>query len=146
VLGTKFNVRAWHQSQKVEVAVAEGKVSLWAKNMNPEAAVLISKEQLSILPQNGRPSKPRKVDIDKHVGWINRDLAFKNIPLKEILYQLERWYNIRFILDENISDSLLVTVYIKDRPVEYIIELITEILGIKYKIDGDTIYLNPLDD
>ena len=43
-------------------------------------------------------------------------------------------------------DSLLITVHIKDRPVEYIIELITEILGIKYKIEGDKIYLDPIDE
>jgi ferric-dicitrate binding protein FerR (iron transport regulator) len=146
VLGTKFNVRAWDQSQKVEVAVVEGKVSLGAKNIDPETAVLITKEQWSILPNNGRPSDPRKVDINKHLGWINRDLSFKNIPLKEVLYQLERWYEVRFILNENISDSLLITVHIKDRPVKYIIELITDIMGIKYKIEGNTIYLIPIDD
>ena len=98
VLGTKFNIRAWQQTQKVEVTVAEGKVSLRSRSGAPEAAVLVSEGQLSILPLYGQPSNPVEVDIEKYLGWFNRNVVFVNTPLQEILDQLERWYDIRFVL------------------------------------------------
>jgi transmembrane sensor len=141
VLGTKFNVRAWRQSRKVAVAVAEGKVLLRSKSVNQKKSVLISKGQYSILPKNGAPTKPHHVDIDRHVSWIDRDIAFDNTPLREILDQLERWYDVRFILDGKISVSDLITVHAKSKPIDEIIELIAYIAGFKYKIAGHKIYL-----
>lgn len=141
VLGTKFNVRAWQHTQKVKVAVVEGKVTLSPKKANPETTVLISKGQESVFPKNGQPSKPRKGDINNHLGWITRDVVFNNMQLQEILYQLERWYNIRFILDENISVSDHLTVHIQDKPIEVILELITDLTGLKYKHEGHTVFL-----
>lgn len=146
VLGTKFNVRAWQHAQKVKVAVVEGKVTLSPKKATPETTVLISKGEESVFPKNGQPSKPQKGDINNHLGWITRDVVFNNMQLQEILYQLERWYNIRFILDENISASNHLTVHIEDRPIEVILELITDLAGLKYKYEGHTVFLYSKDE
>ncbi|MCK4944319.1 MAG: FecR domain-containing protein, partial [Candidatus Aminicenantes bacterium] len=113
VKGTEFNVRAWNQTQKVKVAVAEGKVTLGLRKAERGAEVLISKGQLSVLPEDGEPSEPMRVDIDKHLSWINRDMVFDNAPMREILNQLERWHNVHFVVDKNISVSSKITVHIQ---------------------------------
>lgn len=59
---------------------------------------------------------------------------------------MERWYNIRFILDENISASNFLTVHIEDRPIEVILELITDLTGLKYKYEGHTVFLYSKDE
>ncbi len=146
VLGTTFNVRAWHQSQEVAVAVAEGNVSLRSKRANKKKAVLISRGQISRLPKNGVPTKPREVDINKHLCWIDRNIAFDNTPLKEILDQLERWYNVQFIFDEKISVSDYITVHTQSKKIEEIVELIAYIYGLNYKMEGHKIYLYLDDD
>jgi ferric-dicitrate binding protein FerR (iron transport regulator) len=146
VLGTTFNVRAWHQSQEVAVAVAEGNVLLRSKSANKKKAILISRGQFSRFPKNGAPTKPRQVDINKHLCWIDRNIAFDNTPLKEILDQLERWYNVQFIFDEKISLSDDITVHTQSKKIEEIVELIAYIYGLKYKIEGHKIYLYLDDD
>lgn len=60
--------------------------------------------------------------------------------------QLERWYNIRFIVDDNVPVSHQITVHIRNEPIENIIELIADIMGLKFKQEGDTIYLYWEDD
>lgn len=141
VLGTKFNIRAWEQTQKVKVVVAEGKVSLCSRSADPASAVLISRGELSILPKYGQPSNPVGVDIDKHLGWLTRDIEFHNTPMQEILSQLERWYDIHFFLDENIPVFDQLTIHIQDRPVDEIIELIADLMTLEYKLEGKTVYL-----
>jgi ferric-dicitrate binding protein FerR (iron transport regulator) len=87
-LGTKFNIRAWLQSQEVKVAVSEGKVTLRAKMDVDEEAVLISKEQLSILRKNAKPTMPHEIDIARHLAWLNYEVVFDDEPLHEVLYSV----------------------------------------------------------
>lgn len=143
VLGTRFNVRAWQHNRRVRVAVAEGKVSLRSEKAAEEEAVVISEGQLSTLPKKGWPSEPSNVDVRKHLGWINREVFFDDTPFHEILFQLERWYDLRFILEDDSIASDRLTVHIQNKPVEDILELITTLTKQKYERIGRTVILKP---
>jgi transmembrane sensor len=139
VLGTKFNIRAWLQSQEVKVVVSEGKVTLRAKTDVDEEAVLISKGQLSILRKNTKPTIPHEIDLVQHLAWLNYEVIFDDAPMKEVLYQLERWYGLRFFLPDNSIASDLLTIHVKNRPIEDIVETIALILDLQYERTGRTI-------
>ena len=141
VIGTRFNVRAWQHNRRVRVTVAEGKVSLRSEKVSDEEAVVILEGQLSTLPGKGQPSEPANVDVKKHLGWINHEVFFDDTPFHEILYQLERWYDLRFILEDDSVASDRLTVHIQDKPVEDILELITTLTHLKYERIGSTVIL-----
>ncbi|MCP5107078.1 MAG: FecR family protein [bacterium] len=141
VIGTKFNVRAWAHTEKVNVAVAEGNISFRLEKASPGSGVFVKKGQLSILPKNGRPSIPRPVNIGDHLGWLNRNMVFTNIPLREILAQVERWYDVRFIPGENIPLSDHLNMHIEDKPLDDVLELVSVLAELKYKRSGRDIYL-----
>lgn len=141
VIGTRFNVRAWQHNRKVRVTVAEGKVSLRSERVVDEEAVVILEGQLSTLPEKGRPSEPGNVDVRKHLGWINREAFFDDTPFHEILYQLERWYDLRFILEDDSRSSDRLTVHIQNEPIEDILELITTLTHLRYERIGSTVIL-----
>lgn len=146
VVGTKFNIRAWRATQKVKVAVTEGKVSLYSEKAGNNGKVIISKGEMSVLQKKGGPSKPFQTDVSKELSWINREMAFENVSLFEILKQLERWYNIRFVLadadDDDISAFDSLTVNIEDEPLEDILELIATLTGLNYRREGNIVYLS----
>ena len=141
VLGTKFNVRAWHESNQVGVAVSEGKVSFFPQNVNQKKSVLISGGEYSKIPKNGVPTEPIQVDVNKYVGWIERSISCDNTPLREILNQLERWYDIHFDVDEKIRVSDLITIHATNKSIEEIIELIAYTWGLKYRYEDQKVYL-----
>ena len=141
VMGTEFNVRAWNRTQKVKVAVANGKVTLGLKKSDSRSEILISKGQFSVLPEKGKPSEPISDDIDKHLGWINRDVVFDNTTLQEVLNQLERWHDVCFVVDKNISVYSKITVHIQNLPIRTLVELIADIMRLKYKIEDRSVYL-----
>ena len=139
VLGTKFNVRAWEQTKKVEVTVSEGKVSL--KPMKKEAensGVIISRGFFSSLESDGKPSIPRRVNTEKYLGWMKFEIVFENVRLYEILDQLERWYKLKFEIDKS-SASEHLTIHIQNKPVNDILELISALTGLKYTRTDDTV-------
>jgi ferric-dicitrate binding protein FerR (iron transport regulator) len=137
VIGTKFNVRAWKESNKITVAVTEGKVSFKPKNINdPQAEVKISNSQVSEMKKNGFPTLPRETDINIHLAWINREMYFQSVPLKEVLDQLERWYNLKFELPNNSFALNRVTVFIENKKIEEILDVIALMNNLRYKKDG----------
>jgi len=142
VLGTKFNIRAWEETNKVKVAVANGKVSLRPLNSNPQTAVLINQGQLSILSKDGLPSKPIEVNINEHLKWMDRNMSFYNTPLQEILLQLERWYDISFMPDNQISLSDQLTIHFLDMTIDDALELISNLTVFEFNKIGRTVFLS----
>ncbi len=140
VLGTKFNVRAW-KNNNVIVAVAEGRVSLKnPKDENGDEAI-VTKGKMSTLIENGNITKPVDVDISKYISWIKREIYFTNVTCKEVLDQLERWYNIKFqIADQSILSNNL-TVFIANKPLKENLEVITAVLNVSYKIEAGKVVL-----
>jgi ferric-dicitrate binding protein FerR (iron transport regulator) len=139
VLGTKFNVRAWDDNGEVRVAVAEGSVSLRSREVSENEAVVLTEGQLSILIPNVNPLSPVYVDINKLLGWQNREIMFENAPLHEILSQLTRWYKLDFKLaDQKVLQERL-TIHIENKPVDDILELIGTLIGLNYELKGNTV-------
>lgn len=118
VLGTKFNVRAWQQEGRVTVTVAEGRVSLYPEKQGIDESVTLSKGYTSTLPVQGRPTVPQLVDIRKSWSWMHNEVYFEDKPLREILGQLERWYDVKFeVKDSTVIDDRL-TVHLTEKPLE----------------------------
>ncbi|UCH10722.1 MAG: FecR domain-containing protein [Fidelibacterota bacterium] len=141
VLGTKFNVRAWEPDERVQVAVAEGHVSLRPAATPVEEGVIIREGQGSLMPTNGQPTQPMEVDVDEHLGWMRNEAVFRDVPLREVLFQVERWYDLSFELAVPAVADERVTMHINRNSVEDVLELISVLSGLPYRRDGRTILL-----
>jgi len=141
VLGTKFDVEAWEHDQTVHVAVVEGKVTLRSNERSSERTVIITDGMSSTLRKNGLPSEPESIDIEKQIGWIQNRIIIDDAPLNKILYHLERWYDIQFVLADSTVGEEHVTVNIQKKSVEDILELISALTGLDYKRQDNIIYL-----
>ncbi len=143
VLGTRFNVRAWPSSGRVEVAVSHGSVYLSAEAAAQGSDIVISEGQLGIVSSGQTPLGPRAVDVDRYLGWLKREADFHDVPLRDILFQLERWYDVRFHLEDERIASERLTAYIDNRPIEQILELISTLTDQEIEKRGDVVRLTP---
>lgn len=140
VLGTKFNVRAWSENGKVEVAVIDGRVSLKAEDSTEkEDEVIITKGYLSVLRKGENPSQPVSADVEQYLSWMNHEKDFRSAKLFEVLEQLERWYDLEFKLPSEFYKTSLVTVYIEKKPIEDILDMLCLIMNFSYRRDGNEI-------
>ena len=139
VLGTKFNIRAWKENPTVGVTVSEGKVALSPQDEITQSTVFISKGYHSTLAQKGLPSTPVKVNVDRFPGWISNEIHFQDANVKEVLAQLERWYDYKF---ENVDTSVLehrITVNIRKTNIDNVLELISVITDTEITKNGKNI-------
>jgi transmembrane sensor len=131
VLGTEFNVRAWDQNKKVVVAVVKGTVALRGEISGGE--VLIQDKQYSILNDSQHPSLPHEWDGISHISWMQREFYFQSSPLREVLDQLQRWYDVTFELPDEQAATNQVTVLVRDMPIEEILNLLALINNFEYE-------------
>jgi ferric-dicitrate binding protein FerR (iron transport regulator) len=139
VLGTKFNVRAWQKYNKVQVTVVGGKVSLNSANGANKDAVILTSGLSSMVFENGLPTQPQMIDIEKHLGWMHNEVIFDNTPLHIILFQLERWYDLQFVLADSSYGKEHLTLHIQSTSTKDILELIATLTDLQYVYSGNTV-------
>jgi transmembrane sensor len=134
---------ALHPENTVAVTVTEGKILLHPEeNDDKDAGVVMVKGQYSELTGNGYPSVPRLVDLDKYLSWMNREMYFQNVPLTEVLAQLERWYDVEIsLLDRTLADDR-ITFFMENKPLQDILGVLSLIVDIHYEQNGKKIILS----
>jgi hypothetical protein len=90
VLGTHFNVQAYHNDISVKTTLLEGSVSI--KNLNSNVVSILNPgEQSALTAQHATISS---VDTEEVMAWKQGMFVFNNVLLIDILQQLEHWYDL----------------------------------------------------
>ncbi|XOV91013.1 MAG: FecR family protein [Bacteroidota bacterium] len=106
VLGTSFNVRAYHEDSTFKVGVRTGKVEVTGIENAEEYKVTLLPNDLSIWNHESRVMSKEKIELaDAVFGWIEQKLVFENQSLSSVLKVLSKWYGMKFIDESGISDS-----------------------------------------
>jgi len=131
VLGTEFNVK--QRDNFFEVTCYEGLVLVTYKNnktkIKPGESFLV----LNDLVINNKTdySKPQ---------WLSNTSAFKSLPLKEVIAEFERQYNVK-VEAKNINTDLLFTGRFTHDNLDLALKSITQPLQLTYKKSNQTIIL-----
>lgn len=130
VLGTEFNV--WSREEKTKVFVKNGKVNL-SHPVEEAKSVVLLKNELSTIVEDNDPLQPSIVDSEFLLGWMKGDLVFNKTSLREITGELERFYNIPFVLEDPSLNSLTLTGSFKNNDPDTVLSMICLALNIDYK-------------
>jgi ferric-dicitrate binding protein FerR (iron transport regulator) len=98
VLGTSFNLNAYQDESSIDATLVDGSIRVVK---DEEKTVLKPGEQARIA-ENIRVIK--NVDVGKAVAWKNGIFNFEGVGLREMMRQLERWYDIEVTYGENVKD------------------------------------------
>jgi transmembrane sensor len=102
VLGTVFNVNAYTNEKNSYTTLVEGSVSVSHTNKTDSRIVLKPGDQL----QAGEAGMAltQKANVEKAVAWKNGLFNFEGVGLREMMRQLERWYNLEVVYEGNVPD------------------------------------------
>ncbi len=99
VLGTKFNVNAYDNEPAIEATLLEGSVKVANAQQN---RLLVPGQQARM--KAATIELIREADIEKVMAWKNGFFNFEEASLREVMNQLERWYDIEVEYEPNIPD------------------------------------------
>ncbi|MFH1940699.1 MAG: FecR domain-containing protein [bacterium] len=133
VLGTEFNVRS--RDEETRVIVKEGRVKLCPIDESG-SEVILSRGQMSQITGRVPPQPPEPVNVDHLLGWLEGRIVFEKAPLGEIIFELERVYDVRIGLENPEFGQQTVTASFEDATLETVLSSICLTLGIQYRADG----------
>lgn len=97
VLGTVFNVRAYPDEALTRVTVQEGKVRMFNTAGH---STLLTRNQTAAASAESTLNL-QHIDADYYTAWHLHKLVFRDQPLSDIALTLQRWYNIRVLVNNS---------------------------------------------
>ncbi len=139
VLGTEFSVSAYPEEKDIQVILEKGKVELTStskanlkQEMNPGELVNFTKANKEIALS--------KVNPGLFNSWKDGIINIYNVPLKELVVKLEKRYNQKFEVDNEIKD-MPYTFTIKNENLSSVLSLMEKITPVTVVQDKNVINL-----
>jgi ferric-dicitrate binding protein FerR (iron transport regulator) len=143
VLGTSFNIRAYPENKEIQVAVVEGKVKVRTESGSGENGVcLIKSEMVTVQKEHGKLIVS-DYDEKEQIGWKDGILYFEKSDFLSTVRRLERWYGVRINIGEGrkMDPSWRFSGRFKDKPLNYILDVMSYPHQFSYKINNNTVNL-----
>ena len=95
VLGTRFNLTAYPDEQKVVTTLVEGSVEF----RNDQSSIRLKPGEQSVLDRATNKLEKQKVDVSIYTSWVSGTFEYERMSLFDITRQLSRWYDVEFVYE-----------------------------------------------
>lgn len=141
VHGTKFNVKAYEEEENIEVTLAEGKVGIGLNNS--EHRLLMTPQQQVCFHKKNKTFIRHQVDLLYYTAWKEGKFYFNTLTFHDIAKQLERSFNVHIhITSERLKNTVFTGDFVQGENLEQILHVMTFDKRIKYKIEGNQVYVD----
>ena len=137
VLGTSFNIKAYPDDYIQTVSLVEGKIEI----DNGIKEVILSPNQAYLLHKTNNSYVVNEFDADVNTGWKDRKLVFKNAPLSEVFYSIQRFYGCKIITNNPEIQNSRITATFDNTTINKVWETLEFIIGINYEQKDSITYI-----
>ncbi|HWZ58773.1 MAG TPA: FecR domain-containing protein, partial [Gemmatimonadaceae bacterium] len=139
-IGTTFVVRDYLTDHEMDVVVAEGSVSVQADTWRPPV-VLVHGQRVQLV--SGGPPRVTAVDPDQYQSWTTGRLVFRDAPLRQVVAELARWYDLDISLADPSIGNLRLTTSFTDEPLSEVLDAVAAALQVKVERTGRVVTITP---
>jgi len=165
VLGTAFNVKAYTADKFIETTLIRGKVEILNENNPASNIVLYPNQKVTIntsvntvkkavilhkaIVRDSVITSPDKIaqaavlpdaTIDE-TAWLSNRLSFKQRNFDDIAVQLERWYNVKIIFDDDKYNAKQFTGTFTNQSITEVMQAFRETYPFHYSITNNQIHI-----
>jgi len=139
VLGTKFNVLAYHEEDIIRTTLLEGAIKISTSKSNhilkpgQEARVHKDSEHMEVFPG----------DINEAIAWKNGYFIFNNENIKTIMQKVSRWYNVEVVYEGDVNEIAVGGMFSKTKSLQKLLKSFQSTGQIRYKIIGRRVIIMP---
>ena len=139
VYGTKFNLSAYPESSS-SVILVEGSVGIQTEETQE---ILLTPNEQAIYSDETKVFEKRNVDANAFISWTKGYLSFEDTPITEALKSIERYYNLSFNLEDDVSFRNLTCTgkIILSNNLDNVLTALTLISSTSYKREENLIYI-----
>ncbi|HMA04284.1 MAG: FecR family protein [Gemmatimonas sp.] len=140
-LGTAFAVTSYSSDSTLRVVVSEGRVRVSMAGQPAASGSVLERGDVAHLGHALSPRVEHGVDVGQYLGWTQGRLSFYRAPLSDVVLQLGRWYDLRFVLQDSSLRSRRVTMSVSTTSADALVDAMGAALGLRALRRGDTITL-----
>lgn len=138
VLGTKFNISAYHDEKQIKTTLLEGSVKI---AQGRDSALL--QPGMQAICENDRPMKIIHTDVEESVAWKNGYFLLRSRPIKDLMLTISRWYDVEVRYDGDLDGVIFGGKYSKNDKLSELLKSL-EITGtVKFKVEGRRVTVMP---
>lgn len=138
-LGTTFNVNAYDDESLIQTTLIEGSVSV----AKPGHKTVLKPGQQAVTPQGKGSIITREADLEEVMAWKNGLFHFNHTPIREVMHQLSRWYNVNIVYKNDVSGVSFTGNVPKNLKASRLLEILS-ITGLEFSIDENAIVVGTL--
>ncbi len=139
VVGTSFNVRAYGNSNTIEVVLDEGKTSF---HVHQDSYPMLPGQKIEYDKTTGLTSLRNLINPSNASLWKKNILHFYDTPLSEVIKELERRYNVKFQIQIPEALNYSYTITTKHPGIDTVLKELEKISPVKFVIMDDTIMVS----
>jgi ferric-dicitrate binding protein FerR (iron transport regulator) len=141
VLGTHFNINAYDDEPSIKTTLLEGKVKVVSRQSavsgSEGSAILKPGEQVS-LSQTSHLSHPIPVQTEGAVAWKNGYFRFKETGIREVMRQVERWYDVEVEYRTDRTDQYYTGVVSRSQNISALLQTLELTGTVHFQIENST--------
>ena len=139
-IGTAFNVKAYDSTKTVEVYVETGSVRFYTSATN---SITLVAGQIGIYIKATNTFTVKGASNSNAIAYKTKQLVFIDTPLAVVIKELYAAYDMQIELSNPELNQCKITVNFDNEPIESVLDIIAETLGIKvektptgYRLNG----------
>jgi ferric-dicitrate binding protein FerR (iron transport regulator) len=135
VLGTAFNVSAYHEDPYVVTTLLTGSLKVQSKILRPG--------QQALSNETGHPIVIREVDPDEIMAWARGYFVFDQDDIKQVMNTLARWYDIEVVYEGNLKGKTFGGTLSRYTDFRQLLHAIEQTGSVKFTITGRRVTVSP---
>lgn len=139
VLGTHFNVSAYHDEPETKTTLLEGsvQVSRLVKNtvnkLNKEELILVPGQQSILTDQS---FNTQNTNAEEAVAWKNGYFRFNKEHITDIMQKLARWYNLEIVYEGEVSAEEFSGTASNTKTAAQVLNMLQYSQSVHFKVEG----------
>lgn len=96
VLGTEFNIRMYPDENNIYTTLSTGSINISSRDNSQ----IIKPGEQAIVSNVDFDMHVKKIDVAYETAWKNGLFMFEKEPLKEMMTELSRWYDVEVVFED----------------------------------------------
>ena len=143
VLGTEFNVKAYHDDNRIETTLEKGSVHIISSNtLKLNRVVVLRPGEQLVYNRDKQTIQLGTVNTKLYTSWKDNKLEFIKMELGDLITLLERRYGVSVKVEDKNILGYHYSGTIKNESILEILDMIQRTLPIRYEITNQIIKIN----
>ncbi|NII29680.1 FecR family protein [Pseudoflavitalea sp. X16] len=147
VLGTHFNINAYHDEANIKTTLLEGSVKIEAggqtSDFRPQTSTILKPGQQAQISDNSSSIRViPDIDTEEAIAWKNGKFQFNQADIRTVMRQIARWYDVEVVYEGTVSAEKFEGEIPRNSTLAEVFKIL-EISAVHFKTEGRKIIVMP---